>query len=98
MVFDDNLVAMARNHGYPCSNKQKYTSTWQFGDFYSRQIRGKVNRSIHADYKGSRVYFCCPSCVETFKADPEKYIRKMEKQGVKPEKAPVAKTGRKKQG
>ena len=27
-----------------------------------------------ADYKGRRVYFCCPKCEKAFKADPAKYL------------------------
>lgn len=25
-------------------------------------------------YKGKTYYFCCPPCIERFKADPQKYI------------------------
>lgn len=28
-----------------------------------------------AKYKDNVYYFCCPSCVSTFKSDPEKYIK-----------------------
>jgi Cu+-exporting ATPase len=27
-----------------------------------------------AEYKGENYYFCCPHCVQRFKADPEKYL------------------------
>lgn len=29
-------------------------------------------------YEGRRYYFCCPMCIEEFKKDSEKYIKKME--------------------
>ncbi|MGD0837497.1 MAG: YHS domain-containing protein [Polyangia bacterium] len=29
----------------------------------------------HAEYKGSYVYFCCPSCKRVFDKDPEKYVK-----------------------
>src|SRR5258705_4026535 len=29
----------------------------------------------HADYKGATYYFCAESCLERFKADPERYLR-----------------------
>ncbi len=32
-----------------------------------------INKDIHVDYLGRRVYFCCPGCVKTFNADPAKY-------------------------
>jgi YHS domain-containing protein len=54
-------------------------------------LGNKINKDIHADYKGERVYFCCSGCVGTFQKTPEKYLKKMEKQGVDPEKAPAAK-------
>ncbi|MHC4742011.1 MAG: YHS domain-containing protein, partial [Planctomycetota bacterium] len=39
-------------------------------------IMGKeINESISTEYKGQKVYFCCPPCVDKFKADPEKYVK-----------------------
>ncbi len=35
--------------------------------------------NITYEYKGKTYKFCCPSCVEEFKKDPEKYIEKMKK-------------------
>jgi len=43
---------------------------------------GKINKEVYADYKGQRVYFCCPGCDKTFNKDPEKYISKMKAQGI----------------
>lgn len=43
-----------------------------------------VNRSVSIVWEGDsshaakRIYFCCPGCVERFKADPAKYIHKLE--------------------
>lgn len=36
-----------------------------------------INKDISAEYKGKKVYFCCPECDTTFKEDPEKYISKL---------------------
>lgn len=52
---------------------------------------GKINKELYADYKGQRVYFCCPGCVDIFKKDPEKYLQKLREQGVVPEKSPGGK-------
>ena len=52
---------------------------------------GKVNKDVYVDYKGQRVYFCCPSCIEVFKKDPEKYLQMLKELGIAPEKAPAAK-------
>ncbi|MBM4033860.1 MAG: YHS domain-containing protein [Planctomycetes bacterium] len=43
---------------------------------------GKINRGIFADHEGKRVYFCCDGCPAAFKKDPEKYIKKLESDGV----------------
>jgi YHS domain-containing protein len=51
---------------------------------------GAINKAVYADHDGKRVYFCCAACVGTFKADPEKYIGKLEAEGVVPEDAPTA--------
>ena len=53
---------------------------------------GEINKEVYTDYEGKRVYFCCPGCLEKFKADPETYIQKMEKEGIVLEKAPKAQT------
>jgi len=52
---------------------------------------GKINKALHADYKGQRVYFCCPGCIDIFKKDPENYLQKLREQGVLPEQSPGGK-------
>jgi len=49
-----------------------------------------INKNIYVDYNGKRVYFCCNGCPEAFKKDPEKYIKKLESEGVELEKVPAA--------
>ena len=51
---------------------------------------GAIDKTIYADHDGKRVYFCCAACVDTFKADPEKHIGKLEAEGVVLEDAPTA--------
>jgi YHS domain-containing protein len=48
-----------------------------------------IDKSRFVDYKGNRVYFCCASCPEEFKKDPEKYIKKLKDSGVVLEKTPA---------
>jgi len=48
-----------------------------------------IDKSKFVDYKGSRVYFCCASCPEEFKKNPEKYMKKLKDSGVVPEKTPA---------
>jgi YHS domain-containing protein len=52
---------------------------------------GQVNKQIYTDYQGQRIYFCCSACVEPFKKGPEKYLKKLQDQGVTLEKSPAAK-------
>ncbi len=54
-------------------------------------LGGNVDKNIHTDYKGKRIYFCCSSCDAAFKKDPEKYMKKLEEQGITPENAPTGK-------
>ncbi|MCF7790470.1 MAG: hypothetical protein K9M56_00600 [Victivallales bacterium] len=52
---------------------------------------GKINKNLYADVKDPetgktvRIYVCCQGCLAKIKNNPEKYIKKLEKDGVKPE-------------
>ena len=37
-----------------------------------------IDKKYFTYYKGRGIYFCCANCIETFKADPEKYLEVME--------------------
>ena len=34
---------------------------------------GAIDKAVSTEYKGKKVYFCCPMCIDKFKAEPEKY-------------------------
>jgi len=38
---------------------------------------GAIDKKIFTEYKGQKVYFCCPGCKTKFEEDPEKYIAKL---------------------
>jgi YHS domain-containing protein len=38
---------------------------------------GKVQKDCFTEYKGKKVYFCCPGCKDKFTADPDKYLSKL---------------------
>jgi len=38
---------------------------------------GAINTNYFTEYKGKKVYFCCPSCIAVFEKEPEKYISKL---------------------
>jgi YHS domain-containing protein len=39
------------------------------------------------EYKGKVYNFCCQMCIEEFKKDPQKYIKKVEEEKAKEKKA-----------
>jgi YHS domain-containing protein len=38
---------------------------------------GAINKAMFAEYKGKKVYFCCPGCQPAFEKNPEKYLAKL---------------------
>jgi YHS domain-containing protein len=52
-------------------------------------LGGNINKQVYADYKGKRIYFCCEGCDKEFKKDPEKYLKKLQEEGVTPEPTPA---------
>ena len=40
-------------------------------------MEGKIDKDIFTEYKGKKVYFCCPGCDAEFKKNPEKYLSKL---------------------
>lgn len=36
-----------------------------------------IDKNIFTEYRGKKVYFCCPSCKEAFEKEPEKYLDKL---------------------
>lgn len=46
----------------------------------------RINNRLYVDYQGFRIYACCTPCVKAVMKDPEKYLRKLEEQGVVVEK------------
>jgi YHS domain-containing protein len=53
-------------------------------------LAGNIDKSVYADYKGKRIYFCCKGCDAEFEKDPEKYMKKLKEEGVTLEPAPAA--------
>jgi len=40
-------------------------------------MENPINKQYFTEYKGQKVYFCCPECKEKFEKEPEKYIAKL---------------------
>ncbi len=34
--------------------------------------------AVFTDFEGRRIYFCCSKCEKSFKADPQKFLKKMD--------------------
>ena len=43
---------------------------------------GKINKDLYVDHDGKRVYVCCKGCIAAVKKEPQKYIKKLEADGV----------------
>jgi YHS domain-containing protein len=56
---------------------------------------GKINKAQYADVQGKRIYVCCPGCIGKIKADPDKYIKQLEAEGIVLDKAPMKTDGKK---
>ena len=44
-----------------------------------------INKDYYTEYKGKKVYFCCPGCDKLFNENPEKYLSKLPQFGGKEE-------------
>ncbi len=54
-------------------------------------VTGKpVDKSIHIDFQGQRIYFCSAACPADFRKDPEKYFAKLAADGVELENIQTA--------
>jgi YHS domain-containing protein len=62
------------NKYLPALYKQIYPQTVQV----KCPVMGEpIDPKVFTDYKGQRVYFCCKDCVPKFKANPQKYLKKL---------------------
>ncbi len=52
---------------------------------------GEIDKDVFTDFEGKRVYFCCPMCIDKFKADPAKFLKKLTDEGVVLEDSPKGK-------
>jgi YHS domain-containing protein len=56
-----------------------FTSPQKIGTQASCPVTGEqfaiAKDTLHAEYKGKHVYFCCAGCKKSFDKDPEKYTK-----------------------
>lgn len=41
---------------------------------------GAIDKDFFVEHEGRKIYFCCAACVEAFKEDPEKYVKKVDEE------------------
>lgn len=52
---------------------------------------GKINKDSFVDVDGKRIYLCCQGCEKAILADPDKFLKKMEDEGIVLDPAPAEK-------
>ncbi len=40
-------------------------------------MKAPINKELYTEYKGKKVYFCCPGCKGKFEQAPEQYLSKL---------------------
>lgn len=48
----------------------------------------EVGKSQYVDVKGKRIYICCSGCIDPIKKNPDKFIKKLEDDGITLEAVP----------
>ncbi len=73
-------------HAAPAANEKPAMNETQHNTTNSQAVCPVSGEQVSKDskitytYKDTVYRFCCPSCMETFKKDPEKYIKQIEEQ------------------
>lgn len=49
---------------------------------------GPIDKSLYVDVKGKRVYLCCAACEDAVRAEPDRYLKKIEQRGETVEEMP----------
>ncbi len=47
-----------------------------------------INPQLYVDYEGKRIYVCCTHSLDVVKANPKKFIRQLEAEGITLEPVP----------
>jgi hypothetical protein len=55
-----------------------------------------IDKKLYVDYKDKRIYVCCAGCIDSVKANPQKYIDKLKAEGQSVEVITTAKKKAKK--
>jgi len=74
-------IADDKEHGAKCCDKGDAKCCAKSDAALKCPISGgKISKEAAADYKGGKVYFCCPGCIGKFKEEKAKYEAKANEQ------------------
>ena len=85
LVMMSAIIVFAQDQGGQQSTKQS-----QMTQTLCPVMGYEIDRDLYVDYHGKRIYVCCYGCLDIVKADPDKYIKQLESQGLILEKVPVS--------
>jgi YHS domain-containing protein len=85
---NDSATTMSGNAGAHPKTAMKHPKSKLVAQKTCPVMGSPIDKSIYADYKDKRVYFCCAMCPETFNKDPEKYLKVLADRGEAVEDAP----------
>lgn len=82
--------ALAEDQPHPSEKpeKQETPQTIVIPQTTCPVMGGKIDKKLFVDHAGKRIYVCCRGCIAAVKADPAKYIKKMESAGITLDPAP----------
>lgn len=86
--YDAHEEHAAHSHHEGHQNGQPHEAADAHGDAHAQEaadieqktcpvMGDPIDPDVFAEYEGRKVYFCCEDCVKKFKANPEKYLAKL---------------------
>jgi YHS domain-containing protein len=76
--IDSEMQIQAKPSMMTSPSEPKKTIAAKSGEQTLCPVMGNpINKDVFVEYRGKKVYFCCPGCDEKFKANPEKYLDKL---------------------
>ncbi len=78
----NSRVALAQDASEEAATKQETVKAQDVGNKICPVTGEKIDEKTKAtyEYEGKIYNFCCPVCIEEFKKDPGKYIKKVEEE------------------
>ena len=71
------LLAGCKKKSEPAPAETKEVVTQTVEQKICPVMEAPINKELYTEYKGKKVYFCCPGCKDKFEKEPDKYISKL---------------------